>query len=120
MSPIVQRQRPKGPGSPKKDDEQHWGMLVFQSLSAGATTLFVVIMAVIALVGVYTIIVWPLTFWDGAQTGLEKYASWGNLALWSIFAGGSMAGFWCFSGAAFKGKAKAKPSVVSAQSRKRI
>ena len=47
-------------------------------------------------------------FWDGANSGLEQYASWGNVVLWSLFAGGSLAGFWCFSGAAFKGKAARK------------
>jgi hypothetical protein len=83
-------------------------MLLFESLSAGATVVLVVIAAVIALVGLYTIIVWPLTFWDGANSGLEQYASWGNVVLWSLFAGGSLAGFWCFSGAAFKGKAARK------------
>jgi hypothetical protein len=88
--------------------EQHWGMLVFESLSAGVMALLVLMMAVMVLVGVYVIIVWPLTSWDLSHTGLEKYSSWANTALWSVFAGGSLAGLWCFSGAAFKEKNKAK------------
>ena len=62
--------------------------------------------AVLILVGLYTIIVWPLTFWDLASLGLERFSSWVDIILWSVFAGGSLGGYWCFSGAAFKGKAK--------------
>lgn len=58
-------------------------------------------------VGVYAMLVWPLTFWDLADLGLEKYAAYGNTALWSIFAGGTLAGYWCFSGEAFKNRRKA-------------
>jgi hypothetical protein len=35
---------------------------------------------------------------------LGKICVWGNTALWSVFAAGSLAGFWRFSGAAFKEK----------------
>jgi hypothetical protein len=86
--------------------QQHWGMLVFESLSAGAMSLLVAMMAIMLVVGVYVIIVWPLTSWDLSHSGLEKYASWGNTALWSAFAAGSLAGLWCFSGAAFKEEKK--------------
>jgi uncharacterized membrane protein len=79
-------------------------MLLFESLSAGVMAIFVGFVAVLAVVGVYLIVVWPLTFWDLANLGLEKYGSWGKPILWSVFAGGSLAGFWCFSGAAFKQK----------------
>jgi hypothetical protein len=91
--------------------DQHWSMLMFESLSAGVMAVTVGLAAVMAIVGVYVIIVWPLTFWDLANLGLEEYASWTNTVLWSVFAGGSLAGYWCFSGAAFKPKAKRKASV---------
>ncbi len=88
-------------------------MLLFESLSAGVMAILIGFVAVLAVVGVYVIIVWPLTFWDLANLGLEKYGSWVNTVLWSIFAGGSMAGYWFFSGAAFKPKPKrnANPPV---------
>ena len=107
MSPIIQRPRVI---RPRRSDGkgQHWGMLVFESLSAGAMTLLVAMMAVMLVVGAYVIIVWPLTLWDLSHSGLEKYASWGNDALWSVFAVGSLAGFWFFSGAAFKEKKKTR------------
>jgi len=101
LSPLVQHRRAAalqapGPGA------QHWGMLLFESLSAGVMTIFVCFVVVMLLVGGYVIIVWPLTFWDLARLGLEKYGSWALTIVWSLFAGGSLAGFWCFSGNAFR------------------
>ena len=88
--------------------DQHWALLAYESLSAGAMALLAGIGAVILVIGVYVLIVWPLTFLDLADTGLEKYSDLAKLALWSVFAGGSLAGYWCFSGEAFKPKARPK------------
>lgn len=115
MSPLVQRSRP-GSARPNPTD-QHWGMLLFESASAGVLAIFVGFVAVLGIVGVYVIIVWPLTFWDLANLGLEKLSPWVNTALWSVFAGGTLAGYWCFSGHAFKGKPKAKITVRSTSRR---
>ena len=115
MSPLVQRTRP---GSARPDPtDQHWSMLLFESASAGIMAVTVGLTAVMLVVGVYVIIVWPLTFWDLGNLGLEQYASWTNTVLWSVFAGGSLAGYWCFSGAAFKNKPKAKVPVRSSRTR---
>jgi hypothetical protein len=86
-------------------------MLLFESLSAGIMTIFVCFFLVMVAVGVYVLVVWPLTFWDLANLGLEKYGSWINTILWSLFAGGSIAGYWCFGGAAFKAKPKPRMPV---------
>jgi hypothetical protein len=86
-------------------------MLMFESLSAGAIAMGIGIAAVLIVVCIYAVVVWPLTFWDLAGSGLDKYASWMDTVLWSVFAGGSLAGFWCFSGAAFKAQPKRKPTV---------
>lgn len=104
MSPLVQRPRPAS-------TDQHWSMLLFESLSAGVLAIAVGLAAVMLIVGVYALIVWPLTFYDLANLGLEAYDSWANTVLWSVFAGGTLAGYWCFSGAAFKEKPKRKPSA---------
>jgi hypothetical protein len=117
MSPLVQRSRPTS-GRQADPTDQFWGMLLFESLSAGVMALFVGFVAVLAVVGVYVIIVWPLTFWDLGNLGLERYASWTNTILWSIFAGGSLAGYWCFSGHAFKGKSKSRVAVHSTRTRR--
>ena len=116
MSPLVQRQRP-GTQRPNPSD-QHWSMLLFESLSAGIIAVSVGFGAVLIVVGVYVIIVWPLTFWNLASLGLEQYSSWTNLVLWSVFAGGTMAGYWFFSGAAFKAKPKAKVAVRPVRDRR--
>lgn len=110
MSPLVQRSRPGSAQKPNPTD-QHWGMLLFESLSAGVLAIAVGLAAVLGVVGLYVVIVWPLTFWDLANLGLEQYASWTDTILWSVFAGGSLAGYWCFSGAAFNVKPKAKVAV---------
>lgn len=81
-------------------------MLLFESCSAGVLALGVGIASVMLTVSLYAAFVWPLTFWDLSNLGLEKYADYGPTALWSIFAGGTLAGYWCFSGEAFKNRRK--------------
>ena len=75
MSSLVQRSRP---GVARRPDptSQHWSMLLFESLSAGVLTIFIVFALVLIAVGVYGVVVWPLTFWDLANLGLEEYGSW--------------------------------------------
>jgi hypothetical protein len=116
MSPLVQRSRAGSVRRPDPTDE-HWSMLVFESLSAGFMAVVVGMAAVMAVVGVYVVFVWPLTFWDLTNLGVERYASWTNLVLWSVFAGGSLAGYWCFSGAAFKSKPKTRVPVRPGRTR---
>jgi hypothetical protein len=99
--------------------QQHWSMLLFESLSAGVTAAGFGIAAVLVVVGVYAIFVWPLTLWDLAKPGLEKYASWVNAVLWAVFAAGSLAGYWCFSGAAFKDRPRRSRPASRAARRKR-
>jgi hypothetical protein len=110
MSPLVQRPRAAAPQRPDPTDE-HWSMLMFESCSVGVIAVAIGLGIVLLVVCVYAVIVWPLTFWDLNNLGLEKYSSMVDTALWSIFAGGALAGYWCFSGAAFKGKAKRKPAA---------
>ncbi len=74
-------------------------------------TIFAGFVLVMVVVGIYVILVWPLTFWDLANLGLEKYGSWVDTVMWSFFAGGSLAGYWCFSGGAFKPRQKARTPV---------
>ena len=115
MSPLVQRPR-TGSARPNPSD-QHWGMLLFESMSAGVLAIFVGFIAVLCVVGVYVVIVWPLTFWDLTNLGIEKFFPWTNTVLWSVFAGGALAGYWCFSGHAFKATPKAKIPARSTSKR---
>lgn len=113
---LVQRSRP---GTARRPDplHQHWGMLLFESLSAGVLTLFIVFALVLIAVGIYGALVWPLTFWDLASLDLEQYGSWVNTVLWSLFAGGSLAGYYVFGGTAFKARQKAPTPVPSKSTR---
>ncbi len=117
MSPLVQRSRVAPAGRPGPSD-QHWSMLLFESLSAGVLAIGIGLALVMAVVSVFVILVWPLTFWDMANLGLEQYGSWTDTVLWSVFAGGSLAGYWCFSGAAFKNNPKTRGTVRPTRSRR--
>jgi hypothetical protein len=81
-------------------------MLVFETLSAGVMAIAVGLAAVLLRVGVCAVLVWPLTFMDLAHVGAEESHSWFRTILWSVFAGGSLAGYRRFSGAAFKDRRK--------------
>jgi hypothetical protein len=81
-------------------------MLLFESCSAGVFAIGVGIAAVLAVVSLYAVVVWPLTLWDLANLGLEEYDTYATTALWSVFAGGTLAGYWCFSGTAFRHRSK--------------
>jgi len=110
----VQQKRVAATAAQPDPTGQHWGMLLFESLSAGVMAIFVGFAAVTVIVGLYVILVWPLTFWDLGNLHLERYSAWVRPALWSVFGLGSFVGFLCFSGVAFRTKRKvAVPSVPS-------
>jgi hypothetical protein len=102
LSPTVQQ--PTAVHRQPDATSQHWSMLILESLSGGVLAVFILFTMIMMLVSIYVVLVWPLTFWDLAGLKLEKYGSWANIAIWSVFGGGTLAGYWCFSGAAFKSK----------------
>jgi hypothetical protein len=85
-------------------------MLIFESLSAGGMAVLLVLVLTLVMVGFYVGIVWPLTQWDLAHINQQKYLWWCEWTLWLIFAAGSGAGFWYFSGAAFQEKPARRPN----------
>jgi hypothetical protein len=89
------------------NSDQPWIMLLLESLSAGVMTILVGSTVLLVIVSLYVIIVWPLTFWDLSNLGWQEYASWVKPILWSVFAVGSLGGYLCFGGAAFKARPKA-------------
>ena len=106
MSPLVSQKR-VSVSAPRTDAaRQSWAMLLFESLSAGVMAIFVGFGALSLVVGVYVIIVWPLTFWDLASLHLERFSSLVHPALGMVFGLGTLTGFLCFSGAAFGVKQK--------------
>jgi len=88
-------------------------MLLFESLSAGVMAIFMGLAAVLLVVGLYVLTVWPLTMWDLASLHLEQYEDWARPLLWVVFGCGTLAGFFCFSGMIFgyipKSRGSARP-----------
>jgi len=101
LSPLVQRKRPAVPPGRRDPTAQHWSMLLFESFSAGVMAIFVGIAAVLLVVGLYVLTIWPLTLWDLASLHLEQYSGWVDPLLWMVFGAGTLAGFFCFSGMIF-------------------
>lgn len=91
-------------------------MLFFASFSSGLAALMLAFIVVITGVGLYSLLIWPLTFWDLANVGLEKYANWTGIITASVFAGGAFAGYWVFSGEPSRGMAKVRQQRVLTRS----
>jgi len=104
LSPLIGQKRAAIVPPRREAPRQSWAMLLFESLSAGVLALFIGFLAVTLIVGVYVILVWPLTFWDLANLHLERYNSAVHPVLWTVFAMGTLTGFLCFSGVAFRVK----------------
>lgn len=100
MSPLVQHKRALAPRrrSAASSGSTRANMLLFAGFSSGVVALVVGFGVLLTVVGVYTIVVWPLTFWDLANLHLEKYSSWTATVVGSIFAGGWLAGMCYFGG----------------------
>ena len=117
MSSLVQRSRPSTARRPDPLD-QHWGMLIFESLSAGVLTIFIVFALVLIAVGVYGVVVWPLTFWDLANLGLGRVRLLGSLPCCGRSSPAALSpGYYVFSGDAFQAKQKARTPVPSRSTR---
>ena len=114
MSPLVKHKRPGVPGR-RGNAVTRSSMLFFASFSAGIAAVFVGFLVVIGIVGAYAVLIWPLTFWDLANLGLEKYGSWAGTAVLSVFAGGALAGYWVFSGGTAQFKRKPAVSRLAAR-----
>lgn len=97
---------------------QHWGMLLFESMSAGVLAIFVGFVAVLVVVSVYVILVWPITFWDLANLGLERFEAWVRPCLWLVFCAGSVGGYFCFSGTIFKRQPRVPVGAGSVRGRR--
>jgi hypothetical protein len=115
VSPLVKHRRTT-PAGKRVGGITRGTMLFFACISSGLAALIVAFVVLITVVGVYALMIWPLTFWDLANLGLEKYSGWTETIVLSVFTGGAMAGYWVFSGDRFKSKQNAKfPVRVAAR-----
>lgn len=73
-------------------------MLFSAGLIGGISALLFGFALLMAAVGVYVIVIWPLTFWDLANLGLEALGTSIWLIIAATFAGGALGGLCYFSG----------------------
>jgi len=115
LSPLVQHKRPIRPASqpaaPRvlSGGELYLRMLFSAGLIGGISALLFGFALLMAAVGLYTIVIWPLTFWDLANLGLEALGPWIGLIITATFAGGTLGGLCYFSGLFSKRKLPARP-----------
>jgi hypothetical protein len=109
LSPLVQRKRPIRPARPTiSDSELYRRMLFYASLLGGISALLLAVASLMAVLSAYVILVWPLTFWDLANLGLEELGLWTWVLVAATFVGGALGGYCYFSGFSFASKPKAK------------
>jgi hypothetical protein len=109
LSPLVQRKRPIRPAqSTVTGPVLYRRVLFYASLLGGISALFLAVAFLMAVLGIYVILVWPLTFWDLANVGLEELGSWTWVLAAATFSGGALSGYCYFSGFSFAPKPKSK------------
>jgi len=115
LSPVVKHKRPIVPGR-RASGITRGRMLFFASFSSGLVALMAGFIVLITMVGTYAVLIWPLTFWDLANLGLEKYGNWTGAIVLSLFAGGAVAGYWGFSGSPSRGKQRTNVPQLASRS----
>jgi hypothetical protein len=100
LSPLVQHKRALAPPrrNPSPPETTRANMLLFAGFSGGIVALMLGFVGLLAIVGVYVLLVWPLTFWDLANLHLERYRAWTPIIVASVFGTGSLAGSCYFGG----------------------
>lgn len=76
--------------------------------------------AVIMVVGLYAMVIWPLTNWDLAGLPPEQFNLWAQLVLWVVFGLGTMVGYLCFSGKVFKARQKSRAPASAVRVRQTV
>ncbi len=95
-----------------EDSLKQFGIVLLESLGAGAVAVVLVLAAVLVIVGIYVQVIWPLTDWDLVNVSLEEYRSLATAVLTLVFIAGFAAGYWCISGAAWK---PVRPRAIPSQ-----
>lgn len=117
MSPLVQHKRPIRPASEPAAPrvlsraELYLRMLLSAGVIGGISALLFGFALLMATVSLYVILIWPLTFWDLANLGLEALGPWIWLITTATFAGGALGGLCYFTGLSSKRKLNTKMPV---------
>jgi hypothetical protein len=89
----------------------HWSIVLFYSMGIGTVAVAALLFALLMAVWLYGQFVWTFTHWDLAHVRLTPFKPLAQLVLLGTFLGGTCAGLWCFSGAAWKNR---KPAAGNA------
>ena len=79
-------------------------MVLYESLSVGITAILVLVGVALLAVGLYVLVIWPLTEWDLVNVHLGAYQPTLRFFLVVIFMVASLVGFWFISGVAWGSK----------------
>ena len=94
-------QRPSQP-PPNSGAIDHWSYVLFYSMGIGTLAVGALLFTVLLAVWLYGQFVWTFTQWDLADVRLTPFKSLAYLVIAATFLAGTGAGFWIFSGAAWK------------------
>lgn len=90
-------------------------MLFYAGLIGGISALLLGFTLLMGAVSLYVILIWPLTFWDLANLGLEALGPWVWLIVTATFAGGALGGLCYFTGLFSKSKLRTTMPVRPAR-----
>lgn len=85
--------------------------MLFYSMGIGTVAVAALLFSVLMAVWLYGQFVWTFTHWDLADVRLTPFRSLAYFMILGTFLGGTCAGLWCFSGAAWRNR---KPTASSA------
>lgn len=80
----------------------HWTYVLVYSMGIGSLAVAALLLTVLIAVWLYGQFVWSFTHWDLAEVRLTPFKSLAYLLMAGAFLGGTCAGLWIFSGAAWK------------------
>ena len=78
------------------------------SFGVGALAVVALLFLALMAVWMYGQFIWTFTHWDLADVDTNSLEQFGYFMVLMTFAAGSFAGFWCFSGAAWRRKPQQK------------
>jgi hypothetical protein len=95
----------------------HWSAVLFYSMGIGTVAVGALLFSVLMAVWLYGQFVWTFTHWDLANVRLAPFKSLAQLIILGTFIGGTCAGLWCFSGAAWRNRKPTRSSAASSTRR---
>jgi hypothetical protein len=115
VAPTASRVQPSPGPSPSLAQQDsgaidHWSVVLFYSMGIGTLAVVALLFAVLIVVWMYSQFIRTFTHWDLADVRLTSVKSFAYFLVLTTFVGGTCAGWWFFSGAAWKTRKGARAS----------